>query len=325
MSGGSSSGASLAPFLARRALQSVPLLLVVSVLVFALIHAAPGGPLSIYLSNPNVRPEDIERLRRALGLDRPLWQQYLSWLMAFVRGDWGYSFSDGRPVAERIGERLPATLELVGASLVVALAVTLPAGIAAAVRRARPFERIASAVSVAGISLPVFWFALLLQLIFASALGWLPSSGRSQIGGGDFADRLEHLVLPVAVLAFVQAAAWSRYLRASLADVLSRPFVLAAQARGLPSRLVVYRHALRNALGPLVTIVLLDSALVVSGAVVTESVFAWPGLGSLFTEALARRDYTILMALLMLTSTAVVVLNLVADAAYAFLDPRVAA
>ena len=325
MSGGSSSGASLAPFLARRALQSIPLLLVVSVLVFALIHAAPGGPLSIYLSNPNVRPEDIERLRRALGLDRPLWQQYVSWLIAFVHGDWGYSFSDGRPVAERIGERLPATLELVGASLVVALAVTLPAGIAAAVRRARRFDRIASAVSAAGISLPVFWFALLLQMIFASALGWLPSSGRSQIGGGDFADRLEHLVLPVAVLAFVQAAAWSRYLRASLADVLSRPFVLAAQARGLPSRLVVYRHALRNALGPLVTIVLLDSALVVSGAVVTESVFAWPGLGSLFTEALARRDYTILMALLMLTSTAVVVLNLVADAAYAFLDPRVAA
>jgi peptide/nickel transport system permease protein len=325
MSGGSSSGASLVPFLARRALQSVPLLLVISVLVFALIHAAPGGPLSIYLSNPNVRPEDIERLRHALGLDRPLWQQYVSWLVAFVRGDWGYSFSDGRPVAERIGERLPATLELVGASLVVALAVTFPTGIAAAVRRARHFDRIASAVSVAGISLPVFWFGLLLQMIFASALGWLPSSGRSQIGGGDLADRLQHLVLPVAVLAFVQAAAWSRYLRASLADVLSRPFVLAAQARGLPSRLVVYRHALRNALGPLVTIVLLDSALVVSGAVVTESVFAWPGLGSLFTEALARRDYTILMALLMLTSTAVVVLNLVADAAYAFLDPRVAA
>jgi peptide/nickel transport system permease protein len=322
MSGGSSR-ASLAGFLGRRLLQSIPLLLVVSVLVFALIHAAPGGPLSIYLSNPNVRPEDIERLRRALGLDRPLWQQYLSWLAAFVRGDWGYSFSDGRPVTERIGERLPATLELVSASLIVALAVTLPIGIGAAVRRARPFDRIASAITVAGISLPVFWFGLLLQMIFASALGWLPSSGRTQIGGGDVADRLRHLALPVTVLAFVQAAAWSRYLRASLTDVLSRPFVLSARARGLPSRLVVFRHALRNALGPLVTIVLLDSALVVSGAVVTESVFAWPGLGSLFTEALARRDYTILMALLMLTSTAVVVLNFVADAAYAFLDPRV--
>ena len=323
MSGGSSNTASVVGFLGRRFLQSVPLLLVISIVVFALIHAAPGGPLSIYLSNPNVRPEDIERLRRALGLDRPLWQQYVSWLLAFLRGNWGYSFSDGRPVAERIGERLPATLELVGASLIVALVVTLPAGIGAAVRRARPFDRIASAVAVAGISLPVFWFGLLLQMIFASALGWLPSSGRTQIGGGDIADRLQHLAMPVAVLAFVQAAAWSRYLRASLIDVLSRPFVLAARARGLPSRLVLYRHALRNALGPLVTIVLLDSALVVSGAVVTESVFAWPGLGSLFTEALARRDYTILMALLMLTSTAVVMLNFVADAAYALLDPRV--
>jgi peptide/nickel transport system permease protein len=323
MSGGFSSRAGLGRFLTRRVIQSLPLLLVISLVVFALIHAAPGGPLSIYLSNPNVRPEDIERLRRALGLDRPLWQQYVSWLAAFVRGDWGYSFSDGRPVVDRIGERLPATLELVGASLVVALLVTFPAGIGAAVRRARLFDRITSSAAVAGISLPVFWFGLLLQMIFASALGWLPSSGRTQIGGGDLADRLQHLVLPVAVLAVVQAAAWSRYLRASLVDVLSRPFVLAARARGLPARRVIARHALRNALGPVLTIVLLDSALVVSGAVVTESVFAWPGLGSLFTEALARRDYTILMALLMLTSTAVVVLNLAADAAYALLDPRV--
>jgi peptide/nickel transport system permease protein len=320
MSGGSSSRAA---FLGRRLIQSVPLLFIVSLVVFALIHAAPGGPLSMYLSNPNVRPEDIERLRRALGLDRPLWQQYVSWLLAFVRGDWGYSFSDGRPVAERIGERLPATLELVGSSIVAALLLTFPAGIGAAVRRRRAFDRIASAVAVGGISLPVFWFGLLLQMIFASALGWLPSSGREQAGGGDLADRIQHLILPVTVLAFVQAAAWSRYLRASLVDVLSRPFVIAARARGLPARVVVYRHALRNALGPLVTIVLLDSALVVSGAVVTESVFAWPGLGSLFTEALARRDYTILMALLMLTSTAVIVLNLAADAAYALLDPRV--
>jgi len=323
MSGGSSSRRSFGAFLAGRLAQSLPLLLVISLIVFALIHAAPGGPLSMYLSNPNVRPEDIERLRRALGLDRPLWQQYVSWLAAFIRGDWGYSFSDGRPVVQRIAERVPATLELVGSSVVVALLVTFPAAIGAAVRRARLFDRITSAMAVGGISLPVFWFGLLLQLIFASALGWLPSSGREQAGGGDFADRIQHLILPVAALAFVQAAAWSRYLRASLVDVLARPFVLAARARGLPRRLVVYRHALRNAIGPLVTIVLLDSALVVSGAVVTESVFAWPGLGSLFTEALARRDYTILMALLMLTSTAVVVLNLAADAAYALLDPRV--
>ncbi len=313
----------MAFFLARRVLQSVPLLLLISLLVFLLIHAAPGGPLAIYLSNPNVRPQDIERLRRALGLDEPLWRQYLSWLTAFARGDWGYSFSDGRPVVERVLERLPATLELTLTSLVVGLLLTFPVGVFAAVSRGRWFDRVTTAIAFAGISLPAFWFALMLQIVFAIGLGWFPSSGRTTFGAGGLADHLQHLVLPSVVLASLLAAGWSRYLRSSMIEALAQPFVTAARARGVPARLVVLRHALRNALGPIVTIVLLDSALMVSGAVVTESVFAWPGLGSLFTEALARRDYTVLMALLMLTSTAVVALNLAADAAYALLDPRV--
>ncbi len=311
-------------YVTRRLAVAVPMLLVISALVFVLIHAAPGGPLAIYLSNPNVRPQDIERLRHALGLDRPLWVQYVSWLAAFVRGDWGYSFSDGRLVSTRIFERVPATLELAGTSLAVALALTFPFGIGAALRRGRLFDRATTTVAFAGISLPVFWFGLLLQIVFAVGLGWLPSSGRTSFGGGDLADHLAHLVLPVAVLAFVQAAAWSRYLRGSLVETLQRPFILAARSRGVPARTVVLRHALANSLAPLVTVVLLDAALMVSGAVVTESVFAWPGIGSLFTEALARRDYTVLMALLMLTSSAVVALNVVADLTYAWLDPRVA-
>jgi peptide/nickel transport system permease protein len=180
-----------------------------------------------------------------------------------------------------------------------------------------------SVASIAGISLPAFWFGLTLQIVFAAGLGWLPSSGRTTLGAGDFTDRLQHMVLPVAVLAAVQAAGWSRYLRASMINVLAQPFVVAVRARGVPARRVVLRHALRNALAPLLTVVLVDAALIVSGAVVTESVFAWPGLGSLFTEALARRDYSVLMALLMSTSTAVVVLNFVADAVYALLDPRI--
>jgi len=309
----------------RRSLQALPLLLVISTLVFLLIHAAPGGPLAIYLSNPNVRPEDIERLRHALGLDRPLWQQYWSWLAAFAQGDWGYSFSDGRPVAARIVERIPATLELVGTSIVVALALTLPAGVLAAVRRGRWFDRTTTAVAVAGISLPAFWFGLLLQIVFAIGFGWLPSSGRATLGGGDLIDHVHHLVLPVTVLAVVQAAAWSRYLRGSMIDTLAQPFVLAAHARGIPARAVILRHALRNAIGPVLAVVMVDAALLASGAVVTESVFAWPGLGSLFTEALARRDYTVLMALLMLTSTAIVLFNVVADAVHALVDPRIAA
>ena len=311
-------------FLLRRSVQALLLLLVISLLVFVLLHAAPGGPLAIYLSNPNVRPEDIERLRRALGLDRPVWQQYVSWLGAFARGDWGYSFSDGRPVVARIAERVPATLELVGVAMAGALAIALPAGIASAAARGSWIDRTVGAAAVAGISVPAFWFGLLLQIVFAIALGWLPSSGRTTPGIGGLADHLRHLVMPATVLAFVQAASWSRYLRGSMIETLSQPFVLAARARGIPSRRVLLLHALRNALGPVVAVVMVDAALLVSGAVVTESVFAWPGLGSLFTDALARRDYTVLMALLMLTSSAIVVLNVAADALHAALDPRVA-
>jgi len=314
-----------ARFLVRRFAQAVPLLFVVSVVVFLLIHAAPGGPLAIYLANPNVRPADLERLRRALGLDRPLWQQYWAWLWAFLRGDWGYSFSDGRPVVVRIVERLPATIELVAVSLACALALTMPVGVAAAVRRGGWFDRAAMIASMAGVALPAFWFGLLLQMIFAIGLGWLPSSGRAAPGGGDLVDRLQHLVLPTAVLAIVLASGWSRYLRGSMIETLSQPFVAAARARGVPERRVVLRHALRNALGPLVALVTVDAALLVSGAVVTESVFAWPGLGSLFTEALARRDYTVLMAMLMLSAAAVVAFNIAADVAHAIVDPRVPA
>ena len=313
----------LARFVARRCLQALPLLLVVSMLVFLLIHAAPGGPLAIYLANPNVRPADIDRLRRALGLDRPLWQQYWTWLWAFAHGDWGYSFSDGRPVAVRIVERLPATLELVAVSLTCALALTMPAGILAAVRRGGWFDRAVTIASGAGVSLPAFWFGLLLQMIFAVGLGWLPSSGRTTPGGGDVVDHVQHLLLPTAVLAIVLASGWSRYLRGSMLETLAQPFIVSVRARGLSASRVVLRHALRNALGPLIALVTVDAALLVSGAVVTESVFAWPGLGSLFTEALARRDYTVLMALLMLSAAAVVAFNVVADFAHALVDPRV--
>lgn len=313
------------PSALRRLAQAVPLLLLISVLVFALVHAAPGGPLAIYLENPNVRPADIERLRRSLGLDQPLPVQYLKWLAGFVTGDWGFSFTDGRPVTVRLLERLPATLELVGASLVLALVAAVPAGVLAAVRRGRATDRIVSAVTIAAISLPAFWFGLLLQLVFAVWLGWLPSSGRSSLLSSGIGDRLAHLALPATVLAILHAAAWTRYLRSAMGNVIAQRFILAARGRGLRERTVRYRHALRNALLPFLTVVLLDAAIMISGAVVTESVFAWPGLGGLFTEALARRDYTVLMAFLMISSVGVIVLNLVADLSYRWLDPRVRA
>ena len=307
-------------FAIRRVAQVVPLLLVVSLLVFALIHAAPGGPLALYLDNPNVRPEDIERLRRQMGLDRTLTAQYLAWLGAFVRGDWGYSYADGRPVLDRLLERVPATLQLVGISTVAALILAMLVGLLSSVRPG--FDRIATIGAVAGISLPVFWFGLVLQLVFASRLGWLPSSGRSSFAGGGLADSLRHLLLPAVVLAAAHAAGWSRYLRGSMREVLGQPFINAARSRGASETRVVLRHALWNALLPFATVVLLDASIMASGAVVTESVFAWPGIGSLFTEALAKRDYTVLMAFLMCGSVAVAVLNLLADIAVYALDPR---
>lgn len=309
----------------RRVAQAIPLLLLLSVLIFALLHAAPGGPLAIYLENPNVRPADIERLKVSLGLDQPLPVQYLAWLRGFVTGDWGFSFTDGRPVVTRIAERIPATLELVSASLAVALLAAIPVGVITAVRKRAVVDRVTAALTVAGISLPAFWLGLLLQLVFAVWLGWAPSSGRSSLLGGGLGDRLAHLVLPATTLAVLHAAAWTRYLRSAMGEVLLQRFVLAARGRGVPARQVHYRHALRNALLPFFTVVMLDAAIMVSGAVMTESVFAWPGLGGLFTEALARRDYTVLMAFLMLSSVVVVVMNLLADLAARWLDPRVRA
>ena len=307
-------------FAARRLAQAIPLLLIISLLVFGLIHAAPGGPLSLYLDNPNVRPEDIARLRRAMGLDRPLGVQYLSWLWAFVRGDWGYSYADGRPVLERLMERVPATLQLVGVSTIVAVLVSIIVGVAAALRRGA--DHVASVIAVAGLSVPVFWFGLVLQLVFSNTLGWLPSSGRTSFGGGGIADRLAHVVLPVTVLAVAHAAGWSRYLRGSVRLALAQPFANAARARGVGEGRIVLRHALRHALLPFATVVLLDASIMASGAVVTESVFAWPGIGSLFTEALAKRDYTVLMAFLMCASAAVLMLSFIADVAVHALDPR---
>ena len=307
-------------FLIRRIAQSISLLFVISLVVFALIHAAPGGPLTMYLDNPNVRPQDIERLRRAMGLDRPVALQYVAWLAAFLRGDWGYSYADGRPVLDRLLERVPATIQLVATSTIGAVLIAFVVGIGAASRRG--IDRIATPFTVAGISLPVFWLGLVLQLLFANALGWLPSSGRMTFGDGGFGDRLAHLVLPATVLAIAHAAGWSRYLRASLREALAMPFTRGARARGVSERRIVLHHALSNALVAFATVVLLDASIMASGAVVTESVFAWPGVGSLFTEALAKRDYTVLMAFLMCASFAVIVLNVLADVAVHALDPR---
>lgn len=310
----------MAAYVAGRLLRAIPLLFGLSILVFSLVHAAPGGPLTVYLENPNVRPEDIARLERLLGLDRPLHEQYLGWLSAFVRGDWGFSFVDGRPVLDRVLERAGATLELMGTAFTVALAAALVLGSLASLRPGRAFDSLVSGASIVGISVPTFWLGLVLQLVFAVELRLLPTAGREDLAGGG---RLPHLVLPVVTLSSFYAASWIRYVRASLGATLARDFVRAGRARGLSEAQVLLRHALPNAFFPLLTVLALDFALLFSGAVVTETVFAWPGMGTLLLDSVYRRDYSVLMAILMVGSVAVVLSNLLADLVYGWLDPRV--
>lgn len=300
-------------FVAGRIIRAAPVVLLISLVVFALIHLAPGGPMTVYLTNPNVLPEDIERLEAALGLDRPLVEQYLRWLGAFVQGDWGFSYVDGRRVSERVLERIPATAQLMLSAFTLAFIGSLLAGTLAATRAGRA-DQLISWTSLLGISIPTFFLGLVFQLVFAVELGWLPSAGRT---------RAWSLVLPATTLAFVYWASWTRYIRAAVQQSMGSEFIRAARARGLSAGRILSGYALPNALFPWVTVLSLDLARLVSGAIVTETIFAWPGMGSLLVDSVYRRDYSVLMAILMVGSIFVVAGNLFADVLYAYLDPRV--
>ncbi len=310
-------------YLLLRILGTIPLLLGVSLILFAVLHLAPGSPLDIYTDNPAVTREALERIRVSLGLDQPLHIQYFSWIKSFALGDWGYSIRTSRPALQEALERLPATLVLSGSAFAIALLIALPLGIVSAVRRYSFIDHAATLFSFIGISMPVFWLALMMQLLFAVQLHWLPSAGVTTIGDGSFLDRLRHLILPASVLSLAFIAGWSRYIRSSMIEVLSLDYVRTARSKGLSERRVTYRHALKNALIPVVTVVALDLAGLFSGAVITETVFAWPGLGRLFIESMNGRDYPVLLGLLMFGSFMLIFVNLLTDLLYAVLDPRV--
>ena len=302
----------------------VPLVLGISAVIFAVIQAAPGGPEGSLLETGRfIDPQVIESYRQRLGVDQPLHVQYFKWLSAALTGDLGVSFSTTRPVAEMIGERLPATLELMATSFVLAAILAVGVGIVSAVRQHTLIDYLTTGASFVGIAMPVFWFALILQLIFSVKLGWLPVAGTETVGATSMWDHLQHLILPAAVLSFRNIAGWSRYLRASLVGALRSDYVRTARAKGLPERAVVGVHALRNALIPLVSIMALNLADLFSGAVITETIFAWPGIGRLFVQAMFARDYPLLMGILLMGSVMVVFFNLVADIAYGILDPRI--
>jgi peptide/nickel transport system permease protein len=300
------------------------LLLGVTVMSFVLLKSTPGGPMSIYRERADVSRADVARLRQQLGLDDPIPIQYVRWVGNLARGDWGDSLVTNERVIDRIGQRLPATLLLMCTAYVLTLAIAIPVGVVAAIRQYSWFDYLATGVAFIGLSMPVFWFGLLLILFFSVQLGWLPTSGIATVGAGfDPIDSIKHLIMPTCVLALVFAGGYTRYLRTSMLDVIGRDFVRTARSKGLPERLVVMRHAFRNALIPLVTLIALDIPELFTGAVVTETIFAWPGMGRLYLESLARLDYSVLMAILTVSALLVILSNLLADVVYAYLDPRI--
>lgn len=311
-------------YVTRRIVQALPLLLVITVISFAILKLAPGGPLGAYEANPNVTAEDIERLKKAFGLDQPLHVQYLAWLMQFVQGDWGYSYAYHRPVLELILERLPNTVYLMATVYVVVLVVSIPVGVLTAVRQYSWFDHVVTGSTFAFLSTPTFWLGLLLLLLFGLQFRLFPLGGIQTPGQEfDLFDRLHHLVLPVATLALVQVGQYTRYLRASMLEALNQDFMRTARAKGLAERIVVGRHALKNAAIPLVTVAALDLPNLFAGALVTEQIFGWPGMGRLFWDAATRYDYPILMGVLTVSAGLIIFANLLADVLYGAIDPRI--
>jgi peptide/nickel transport system permease protein len=313
-------------YILRRTIQMLVLLLLISVLVFGLLQLVPGGPFDQLLASPRVSALDIERLNRFIGLDRPLHERYLTWVTRAMRFDWGESWqvATGQPVSQILAERLPNTLLLMGVSTLLSIAIAIPVGIYSALRRYSWQDYLVTGVSFFGISMPVFWFGLMLMIIFGVELGWLPTSGVSTPGlEHDLVDRLRHLVLPMIVLGLVNVASWSRFMRSSMLEVLALDYLRTARAKGLKDWLVVARHAVPNALIPVITILGLDIPVLFSGAVITETIFAWPGMGRLYIQSINVSDWPVAQAIIMITAFLVILGNLVADILYAVVDPRI--
>jgi len=300
-------------FLARRLVLTVPVLLGVATLVFALIHLIPGDPAQSILGE-SASTAEIAQLRHQLGLERPLIVQYGLFLGGLVAGNLGTSLRTGAPVTSQIAERMPATFELALAAMMVAVALSIPLGVAAAVWRGTPIDHTAMTISLAGVSIPNFWLGPLLAIVFGVELGWLPVSGR----GG-----LDHLVLPAISLGAALAAILARMTRATVLEELREPYVLAARARGASRARAVWRHAFTNSLIPVMTLVGLQFGAVLTGAVITETVFSWPGVGRLLIQSIGFRDYPMVQGCILLIAITYVAVNLLTDVMYGVLDPRI--
>ena len=297
----------------RRVLLAVPVLLGVATLVFSLIHLVPGDPAQAMMGD-GASPQDVAELRKSLGLDQPLLTQYGTFLRNAIKGDLGKSFRTGQPVTMMIVERIPATAELAVAAMIIAVLIAIPLGVIAAVWRGTAIDYSAMTFALAGVSIPNFWLGPLLAIVFAVELGWLPVSGRGT---------LAHLVLPAISLGLALAAILARMTRASLLDELGELYVRAARARGVSNTAAISRHALRNSMVPLLTIIALQFGAVLTGAVITETIFAWPGIGRLLIQSIGFRDYPMVQGCILLIAVTYVSVNLVTDLMYGVLDPRI--
>lgn len=316
-------------YILQRLLQAIPLLLVISLLTFGIIEIAPGDAAQMYIDpEKGTDPAYIEQVRISLGLDQPFYVRYVSWLGKTLGGDFGYSLRTRRPVAVEVGDRLPNTLLLGGSALLLAAVLAVPIGVISAVKRYTWVDYLLSVLALVGISIPIFWLALLFLQVFAFQLDWVPASGmrnvREQLTGAQgVLDVLHHMILPTVVLSFAQLASWSRYQRSSLIDILGQDYIRTARSKGLSERRVLMVHALKNSLLPMITIAGISVPSVVTGAYITETIFSWPGIGRLGVTAISGRDYPVIMAVTLLSALLIIGSNLLADVAYAWVDPRI--
>ncbi|MBT5973958.1 ABC transporter permease [Desulfobacula sp.] len=312
-------------YIIKRLLQAIPLLIGVSIIAFSIMHLAPGGPLSVYTLNPSITAQDIDKIKVILGLDQPVHIQYLKWARGMFTGNWGTTFFGGRPVFDVIVERIPATFLLMGSAMSIAIIIGMFTGILGAFRRYSVFDYLATTGAMVALSFPTFWFGLMAIYIFSLKLGWFPSGGMFTLGGEeDVFDLLRHLVLPTFVLALVLVAQWSRYTRSSFLEVIHQDYIRTAKAKGIKGSKILFRHALPNAIAPLIALAGVQLPWLFSGALVAETIFGWPGMGRLFVDSLTMKEYPILMGMVMFTAIAVILGNLIADILNAVLDPRIA-
>jgi peptide/nickel transport system permease protein len=314
----------MSSFLLQRLMQAIVLLLIVSMIGFAILHLAPGGPMSQFAASGEMTQADLDRISEQLGLNRPLPVQYVEWLWRMLRGDWGLSYRDQQPVLHIIASHIGATMELMLSSTLLAMFIGAWIGILGAIKRYSLFDSLATIGAMIALSIPTFWFGLVVIYVFSVGLGWLPSGNRYTIGDGSFLNQVHHLIGPCVVLALVSTAVWSRYMRSSMLEVVNQDYIRTARAKGVPERQILLRHAFRNALLPMITITGLHVPTLLSGALVTETVFTWPGMGRLFLDSISYRDYPTVMGILMFTAVLVLLGSLIADLLYGVADPRIA-